>query len=129
MADVVHVARWHHAQVAVKKVNNQLGRVVTPYLSRPHLSTDPANTTLRRRTQFLNQSRVSETGLRQLRRVAARPVRGLSILAGSRLGGQLGGQPAEYYNRYWMAFLTQAGVTLGLAQTAAPHFASRHPEV
>ena len=55
--------------------------------------------------------------------------RSLSIIAGSRLGGQLGGQPAEYYNRYWMAFLTQAGVTLGLAQTAAPHFASRHPEV
>ena len=55
--------------------------------------------------------------------------RSLSIIAGSRLGGQLGGQPAEYYNRYWMAFLTQAGVTLGLAQTAAPQFASRHPEV
>jgi len=48
--------------------------------------------------------------------------RSLSIIAGSRLGGQLGGQPAEYYNRYWMAFLTQAGVTLGLAQTVAPHF-------
>jgi len=38
------------------------------------------------------------------------------IVVGSRLGGIVGGQPPEYYKRYWMAFLTQAGVALGLAQ-------------
>ena len=48
--------------------------------------------------------------------------RSVFIVLGSRIGGQLGGQPAEYYDRYWMSFLTQAGVTLGLAQSVAPHF-------
>ena len=34
-------------------------------------------------------------------------------------GGRLGGSSKEHYDRYWMAFVTQAGVTLGLAQRVA----------
>mmetsp|Transcript_24202 Transcript_24202/g.56240 ORF Transcript_24202/g.56240 Transcript_24202/m.56240 type:complete len:312 (-) Transcript_24202:80-1015(-) len=37
------------------------------------------------------------------------------IVIGSRIGGKIGGQPPEFCKVYWMAFLTQAGVALGLA--------------
>ena len=32
-------------------------------------------------------------------------------------------QPREHYTTYWMAFLTQAGVTLGLASNVSDKFA------
>ncbi len=48
--------------------------------------------------------------------------RALCIVVGSSLGGWVGRQPAEFTSRYWMAFLTQAGVTLGLAQAVASRF-------
>jgi hypothetical protein len=49
--------------------------------------------------------------------------RTICIYIASKIGGRLANQPAEYTDRYWMTFLTQAGVTLGLAQAVAPHFA------
>lgn len=49
--------------------------------------------------------------------------RTICIYIASKLGGRLANQPPEYTDRYWMTFLTQAGVTLGLAQAVAPHFA------
>ena len=49
--------------------------------------------------------------------------RSVCIYVGAKLGGLLGEQPAEYVDRYWMTLLTQAGVTLGLAQAIAPRFA------
>ncbi|MFZ1752734.1 MAG: cation:proton antiporter [Caldilineaceae bacterium] len=49
-------------------------------------------------------------------------VRVVSIFLGSFLGGTLAGEPA-YHNRVrWLAFITQAGVGLGLAQTVAVTF-------
>jgi len=41
--------------------------------------------------------------------------RATGIFYGSRWGGILGKQPLEYCKLYWMSFLTQAGVSLGLA--------------
>ena len=49
--------------------------------------------------------------------------RALLIVISTYLGGVLANQPVEFQRRYWMAFLTQAGVTLGLAQQAAGNFA------
>ena len=43
----------------------------------------------------------------------------LGIFVGSRLGGAMGGAERAHRDRYWMALVTQAGVTLGLlAQTS-----------
>jgi len=39
------------------------------------------------------------------------------IYLGSGVGGKVGGQPKEFYEKYWMSFLTQAGVSLGLAMS------------
>ena len=44
------------------------------------------------------------------------------IFAGSWVGGYVSQQPAHFRTKYWMAFMTQAGVTLGLAQTVSAHF-------
>lgn len=44
------------------------------------------------------------------------------IVISTLLGGKCAASPPEHYQRYWMAFLTQAGVTLGLAQSASAHF-------
>ena len=46
------------------------------------------------------------------------------IAIGSYWGGRWGGARPEHYNRYWMAFITQAGVALGLAQRIARPVAS-----
>ena len=46
----------------------------------------------------------------------------LGIVVGTRLGGRAGGAPPEHTDRYWMAFVTQAGVTLGLASRIAAEF-------
>ena len=48
--------------------------------------------------------------------------RTLCIFVGSWLGASLAHQPPEHRGMYWMAFLTQAGVTLGLAQSVSAHF-------
>jgi hypothetical protein len=48
--------------------------------------------------------------------------RTVCIFMGSWLGASLAQQPPEHRNLYWMAFLTQAGVTLGLAQSVSAHF-------
>ena len=45
------------------------------------------------------------------------------IYAGSYLGGYVVGAPAEHTQRYWMTFVTQAGVALGLAQRTNSLFA------
>ena len=44
------------------------------------------------------------------------------ISVGSYWGGRLGGSSQQHYERYWMAFITQAGVALGLAQRVASQF-------
>ena len=49
------------------------------------------------------------------------------IFVGSYWGGRLGGSVPEHYERYWMAFITQAGVALGLAQKVAGSFPSFGP--
>lgn len=41
---------------------------------------------------------------------------------GSYWGGVLGGADAQHSQRYWMVFVTQAGVTLGLAQQIGVQF-------
>ena len=46
-------------------------------------------------------------------------LRFVGIAIGSYWGGRLGGSQPEHYNRFWMAFITQAGVALGLAQRVA----------
>ena len=48
--------------------------------------------------------------------------RALLIIVSTYLGGTCAQQPIEHTTTYWMAFLTQAGVTLGLAQSASAHF-------
>ena len=48
--------------------------------------------------------------------------RTVCIFVGSWMGASIAQQPPEYRNRYWMAFITQAGVTLGLAQSVSAHF-------
>ena len=45
------------------------------------------------------------------------------IYAGALWGGRLGGAPPSHVERYWMTFVTQAGVTLGLAQRVSVQFA------
>ena len=49
--------------------------------------------------------------------------RAILIIISTYIGGVCANQPREFSQRYWMAFLTQAGVTLGLAQQASAHFA------
>ena len=44
------------------------------------------------------------------------------IVLSTYLGGSASQQPEEFRCRYWMGFLTQAGVTLGLAKDASAHF-------
>ena len=44
------------------------------------------------------------------------------IVLSTYLGGTFAKQPDEFRCRYWMSFLTQAGVTLGLAKDASAHF-------
>ena len=47
----------------------------------------------------------------------------LGICVGAFWGGKLGGAPKMHYERFWMTFVTQAGVTLGLAQRIGVQFA------
>ena len=49
-------------------------------------------------------------------------VRTALMFAANALGGAAAGAPPEFAGRYWMTFLTQAGVTLGLAKSAGAHF-------
>ena len=49
-------------------------------------------------------------------------VRGLGILAATWLAGVLNRDPASHRRSAWMAYLTQAGVAIGLAQLAERHF-------
>ena len=49
-------------------------------------------------------------------------LRTLLVWVATRLGGSLAGSPPDHTAHYWMTFLTQAGVTLGLANSAAAHF-------
>ena len=51
-------------------------------------------------------------------------VRLVAMMIGSYYGGKLGGASEAHYSRYWMVFITQAGVTLGLAQQVGTAFAS-----
>ena len=44
------------------------------------------------------------------------------IVVSTYIGGVAAQAPEEFRCRYWMAFLTQAGVTLGLAKDASSHF-------
>lgn len=48
--------------------------------------------------------------------------RTLGIVLGTRLGAWFAGLPKEHGEYAWMAFMTQAGVTLGLARQIASHF-------
>lgn len=49
-------------------------------------------------------------------------VRVFSIFIGSYLGGTLSGEPQEFNRISWMAFITQAGIALGLAREVAVEF-------
>ena len=51
-------------------------------------------------------------------------VRAAGIFGGSYLGGSLGGTSAEHRRISWMAFITQAGIALGLAREVAVQFPS-----
>lgn len=46
----------------------------------------------------------------------------LGILIGSLSGGAIAGDPVKHSSLYWMAFITQAGVGLGLAKDVAVEF-------
>jgi Trk K+ transport system NAD-binding subunit/Kef-type K+ transport system membrane component KefB len=46
----------------------------------------------------------------------------IGIITGSFFGGKISRAPAKHNNLYWMAFLTQAGVGLGLAKDVAIEF-------
>lgn len=46
----------------------------------------------------------------------------IAIIVGSHIGGKLSKAPTNHTNLYWMAFLTQAGVGLGLAKDVAIEF-------
>ncbi len=52
-------------------------------------------------------------------------VRGMSIFASTWLAGLLNRETSSHRNSAWLAYLTQAGVSIGLAQMAQRHF----PEV
>lgn len=49
-------------------------------------------------------------------------VRIVAVMAGTQLGGRLCRMPQQHTNYAWMALITQAGVTLGLAQQVAAQF-------
>jgi len=49
-------------------------------------------------------------------------VRVVSIFLGSFIGGAVAGEPMQHNRVRWLAFITQAGVGLGLAQTVAVTF-------
>lgn len=49
-------------------------------------------------------------------------VRALSIFIGTNLGGRIAKAPTQFSNLSWMAFITQAGIALGLSAEAAMHF-------
>ncbi len=49
-------------------------------------------------------------------------VRGMGIFGGTWLAGTISGYPAAYNRHAWMAYLTQAGVAIGLAQLAQRQF-------
>ncbi len=55
-------------------------------------------------------------------------VRLVSIMFGSFSGGVVAGAPMKYNKIAWMAFVTQAGVALGLAKEVAVEFPSFGPE-
>ncbi|NDJ54178.1 MAG: potassium transporter TrkA [Chloroflexi bacterium] len=49
-------------------------------------------------------------------------IRVVGIFLGSNLGGLLAGEPAKFRSRFWMGFITQAGIALGLAREVAVEF-------
>ena len=49
-------------------------------------------------------------------------VRFLMLYFASFLSGKLAGDKPEIYNRYWLGFITQAGVSLGLLTEIARRF-------
>lgn len=49
-------------------------------------------------------------------------IRALGIFAGSLMGGVLAGEPMKYNRIAWMAYITQAGVSLGLAKQVSVEF-------
>jgi Trk K+ transport system NAD-binding subunit len=49
-------------------------------------------------------------------------VRALGIAAGSNVGGRFAGEPPRFTRISWMAFITQAGIALGLAREVAVQF-------
>jgi Trk K+ transport system NAD-binding subunit/Kef-type K+ transport system membrane component KefB len=51
-------------------------------------------------------------------------VRALSLFIGAQLGGKFAGIPANERRISWMAFITQAGIALGLAREVAVQFPS-----
>lgn len=54
--------------------------------------------------------------------VALFALRALGIAGGSLLGSRLSGEPARLRTTYWAAFITQAGIALGLAREVAVQF-------
>jgi Kef-type K+ transport system membrane component KefB len=49
-------------------------------------------------------------------------VRIIGIFAGTFLSGKISNDPPVHYRNGWMAYLTQAGVSIGLAQLAGAQF-------
>ena len=56
-------------------------------------------------------------------------VRLVSLIAGAVTGGVLAQDPKEYYRISWMAFITQAGVGIGLATTVEQEFLQWGPQL
>jgi Trk K+ transport system NAD-binding subunit len=56
-------------------------------------------------------------------------VRLLSIFIGSWLGGRVAREPSKYYTKSWMAYITQAGVGLGLCKAVSVQFPSWGPQL
>jgi len=56
-------------------------------------------------------------------------VRGVMVFFGSYLGGRFSGNPAKFNKLSWMGFLTQAGVSLGLASEVVRRFPDWGPQL
>ena len=56
-------------------------------------------------------------------------VRGVMIFFGSYLGGKFSGDPAKFNRLSWMGFLTQAGVSIGLASEVMRRFPGWGPQL
>ena len=56
-------------------------------------------------------------------------IRGVALMSSTALGGALAGDPAVVRRSAWMGFLSQAGVTLGIAALVAERFEGFGPDV